>query len=226
MIIKTDWPKPGENTSFPQEVLLNHVSRLADCLKRYKDGEIDADTSLRRCRKILNEIKDPEFPFFAVKNFSELFAFILYQLPKISLRYRTSAHKSNGQCNVGRNMILTYDGTEKRKYKRIKKPFIVRFRMKKSKDHKMISSDWDMVAIKDLGAMGILFNYNKDLGIGSLLDLKIDISRYTPTIRCVGKVIRIRKYLNYSTFSTVTLFTEIDRRDNEMINQTTEDILK
>jgi hypothetical protein len=81
MINKTDWPKPRENSALHRKVLMDYISRLRTCVESHKRGEIDAETTLKICRRILGEIDDPEFPFFAVRNFSSLFSFILYQLP-------------------------------------------------------------------------------------------------------------------------------------------------
>ncbi len=83
---KTDWPKPRENTALHRKAFMDYVSRLSVCVESYKNREIDADIALRKCREILSEIDDPEFPFFAVRNFSGLFSFILYQLPNCRTR--------------------------------------------------------------------------------------------------------------------------------------------
>jgi hypothetical protein len=82
MINKSDCPRTRGVSVLHRKALLDYVSRLSVCVESYKSGEIDADTTLKICRKILSELDDPEFPFFAVRNFSELFAFILYQLPR------------------------------------------------------------------------------------------------------------------------------------------------
>ena len=115
---------------------------------------------------------------------------------------------------------------ERREYKRIEKPFMVRFRTIPLVAKKMISTDWDVVAVKDLSAGGMRFNYMKDLGIGSLLDLKIDISKSTPTIYCVGKVTRIDHFHLHSMLRIATEFTEIDEQEKEVINTTVEEIIK
>lgn len=105
-----------------------------------------------------------------------------------------------------------------RKYKRIEKPYIVRFRTREDEYCGTVSTDWDMVSLKDLSAGGALFNYNNNLGIGSLLDLKIDISRSIPTIHCVGKVTRIEEFQPHSILRIAAEFTEIGVQDREMIN--------
>ena len=115
---------------------------------------------------------------------------------------------------------------EKRKYKRIEKPYIVRLRIKQYKGLGKPSAEWDMVTVKDLSAGGMRFNYNKNLGIGSLLDIKIDISKSTPTINCVGKVTRIEHPHPLSMLRIATEFAEIEEHKKEMINTTVEEIIK
>jgi hypothetical protein len=121
-------------------------------------------------------------------------------------------------------------GHERRKHKRIEKPYMARFRIIPLVAKKMVSTDWDMVPVKNLSAGGMRFNYRKDLGIGSLLDLKIDISKSTPTINCVGKVTRIdHPHLHshlHSMLRIATEFTEIDEQEKEIINTTVEEIIK
>ena len=56
----------------------------------------------------------------------------------------------------------------KRKYKRIEKPYRARFKIRSAG-----SDDWDSVILKNLSAGGTYFIYKKDLGIGTLLDFKI-----------------------------------------------------
>ncbi len=112
------------------------------------------------------------------------------------------------------------DGQERRKYRRIKKPFIARFRTKQYEGLEMSSTEWDMVPVSDISAGGLSFNYTKNLGFNSLLDFKIDITQSTPTINCVGKIIRIDRPQPHSMFRIVTEFTEIEEKEKEMINTT------
>jgi hypothetical protein len=114
----------------------------------------------------------------------------------------------------------------KRKYKRIEKPYIARLRIKQYEGLEISSAEWDMVALKDLSAGGALFNYKKNLGIGSLLDLKIDVSTDTPTIKCAGRVTRVKYTQPHSILRIATEFTGIDEQEKEMINKTIEEILE
>jgi hypothetical protein len=113
-----------------------------------------------------------------------------------------------------------YKGQERRKYKRIEKPFMVRLRIKRYEGHETVPTGWDTIAVRDLGAAGLFFYSKKDLGRGTLLDLKIDVSTATPTINCVGKIIRIDEPIPPSIFGIATEFTEIEEHEKEMINTT------
>ncbi len=123
---------------------------------------------------------------------------------------------------------------EKMKHKKIVTPYIARFRVKQYEDQEMSSPDWSIVAVKNLSAGGMLFKHNKNLGQGSLLDLRIDFFKSIPTINCVGKVTRIEEFqsllmqkgqsLNFM-FRIAAKFTEIDEQEKELINTTVEKIL-
>ncbi len=115
---------------------------------------------------------------------------------------------------------------KRRKHKRIEKPYMARFRIKQYEGLKLSSTKWDMVTLKDLSAGGALFCYNKCLGLSSLLELKIDVSTVTPTINCVGKILRSDKIQPASVFSIATEFTEIDEQEKEIINTTVKKIIK
>jgi PilZ domain len=109
--------------------------------------------------------------------------------------------------------------SEKRKYKRIIKQYIARFRIKSGETQDMLLTDWDMVALNDLGAGGIFFHDRRNLELGTTLDLKIGLSVSLPPIECRGVVIRVHKHPNFSIFGIATEFTEIDANIKEMINK-------
>ncbi len=53
------------------------LEKLVDCIGRFNNGEIDADTSCQIEKQILtDEIDDEEFLNFAVENISELFGYL------------------------------------------------------------------------------------------------------------------------------------------------------
>jgi hypothetical protein len=116
---------------------------------------------------------------------------------------------------------------EKWKYKKIVFPYITRFRVKQYEDKKTSSLEWNIVAVKNLCAGGIMFDYyRKNLNIGSLLELKIDFIKSKPTISCIGRVVRIEDAHANVMFRIAAAFTEINDLDREIINTTVEAILR
>ncbi len=114
---------------------------------------------------------------------------------------------------------------ERRRFKRVEKPYITRFRVKPDKVQDMVPTYWDMVAVNDLCAGGVFFNASRNLEIGTILDLRISFSTSTPPVKCVGKVARVKKHLNTFIYGIVTEFTETNERIKEMINKTAEKIV-
>ncbi len=226
MINKIDWPKLRETFPLHQKVFLDYISRLRVCVESYKNGEINVETALRTCKIILYEIDDPEFPFFAVKNFGGLFSVIFYQLPEISALRQVPTLQSKERHKVIWWKIFMYKDRERRKYKRIEKPFMARLRIKQYEGLEISSAEWDVVTLSDLSAGGAFFDYNKNLGIDSLLDLNIDVSTDTPTIKCVGKVTRIEQSQPHTIYRMATEFTEIGEQEKEIINTTVEKVLE
>ncbi len=119
-----------------------------------------------------------------------------------------------------------YKYQEKRKYKRREKPYMARLRVKQYEGLEISSAEWDIVALKDLSAGGALFDYSKYLGLGSLLDFKIDISKSTPTINCVGKIIRNDKLQHISVFCNAIKFIDIGEQEKKLINKAIEKALE
>ncbi len=103
---------------------------------------------------------------------------------------------------------------------------MARFRIKQYEGLEISSAEWVTVALKDLSAEGALFYCSEYLGIGSLLDLKIDVSTATPTIKCAGKVTRIEYAQPHSILRIATEFTEIGEQEKAMINTTVEKTLE
>ena len=117
-----------------------------------------------------------------------------------------------------------YTGQERRKLKRKEKPYIVRFRNIPLAAKKTVSTDWDVAVVKNLSAGGMLFDYNENLGLGLLLDLKIAVSTVTPTINCVGKITRIDKPQTTSMFCIAIRFTDIGEQEKELISKAIEEV--
>ncbi len=77
MIVNPEWHKPKEKPYFHQ-ISLDCIEKLVKCIERFNKGEIDADTSSKVEKQILeDEFDDPEFLEFAIENFEELFSYII-----------------------------------------------------------------------------------------------------------------------------------------------------
>ena len=109
--------------------------------------------------------------------------------------------------------------SEKRRCKRIVKQYIARFRIKPGEAQDKAPTDWDMVALNDLGAGCIFFHDRRKLKTGTTLDLRICFSVSMPPIECRGVVTRVHKHPNFTIFGIATEFTEIDANIKEMINK-------
>ena len=119
-----------------------------------------------------------------------------------------------------------YKGRERRKYKRVEKPYTARFKIR-SDAQETGSDDWDSVILKNLSAGGTYFIYKKDLGIGTLLDFKIEVSKSKPPVNPVGKVIRIEQFQlpPTSMFCIAIKFIDIGEHEKEAINTAVEKAL-
>jgi hypothetical protein len=115
---------------------------------------------------------------------------------------------------------------KRRKYKRIEKLYMTKVRVKQHEYHETVSTGWNVVTLRDLGAAGLFFYSKKDLRLGSLLDFKIDISDYPHTINCIGEIIRIEKSNPPSKFGIATEFTGIEEQEKDIINKTVEENLE
>jgi len=119
-----------------------------------------------------------------------------------------------------------YNGPEKRQYRRIEKPFEARFRIKSAKVREVESDDWVSVTLMNLSAGGTFFYHRKDLGVGTLLDLEIDVAESTPPINCVGKTLSSDRLQPASSFCVSISFVDIGEEEKELINKVAEGTVK
>ncbi|MBD3379778.1 MAG: hypothetical protein GF408_04880 [Candidatus Omnitrophica bacterium] len=109
-----------------------------------------------------------------------------------------------------------YKGPERRKYKRIRKRYIMRFSVRPHTEEDE-GSRWDMVALVDIGAGGALFYYNEKIEKDSILDLKINFAPERDPIECTAQVVRVEE-LEYSYMFLVAVnFQDISDEDKLML---------
>jgi len=72
-----------------------------------------------------------------------------------------------------------YNYAEKRKYIRIEKPYMARFRVKPEGNQGVVSTGWDMVAVNDLFIFGVVTVFTKiDEHIKEMINTTYFILRY------------------------------------------------
>jgi PilZ domain. len=108
---------------------------------------------------------------------------------------------------------------ERRKYQRVEKPVIIKFRIWLENDHKITSSQWDMVGGNDLSVGGLFFNSSNNVQDGAVLDLKIGISTSSSPVKCTGMVTRVKTQPNTSIFGIAAAFMDIAESEKELINR-------
>ena len=113
-----------------------------------------------------------------------------------------------------------YSGVEKRRHKRIKQQFMVKFREKTSDNE---DSGWDMVTTRNLSAGGVLLNHNKGLKQGSLLEMQVNFPLSEDPINCVGKVLRFKDVPLSPIVEMAAMFTEIDDKIVRLIDRAAEE---
>ena len=69
-----------------------------------------------------------------------------------------------------------HNDRERRKYQRVEKPVFIKFWIRPENDHKIASSEWDMVSVNDLSVGGLFFNSSNNIQDGTVLDLNIGFS--------------------------------------------------
>ena len=119
-----------------------------------------------------------------------------------------------------------YNGQERRKFKRREKLYMAGVRVKQHEGHETKSTGWDSVTLHNLSVGGTFFIYKKDLEIGALIDLKIDIPESMLNVNCVGEVTRIEQFMSTSMFCTAIKFIDIGEQEKEAINTTVEEVLE
>ncbi len=111
------------------------------------------------------------------------------------------------------------DSAERRKYQRVEKPIIIRFRIRPDNDQERASSEWDMVGVNDLSVGGLFFNSSYNIQNGTVLELKIGFSTFSAPVMCTGMVTRVKKQPHTSIFGIAAAFMDIEENEKELIKR-------
>ncbi len=108
---------------------------------------------------------------------------------------------------------------QKRKHIRVGKLFSLELRVKPDEDQRATPRDWNMASANNLSTGGAFFYYNKDLEIGSFVDLRIFVPESKTSLYCTGKIIRAKKNIKPSIYDIAVEFTEINEQTKEIIEK-------
>ena len=105
-----------------------------------------------------------------------------------------------------------------RQYKRLKKPFVIRFRVRQDEAFSDVFGGWNIVTAEDLSAGGALFIYDQQLEVGAVLDLKINFPAFENPITCNAKVVRVEQLKHSAFYHIAIMFTDIKDNEKEILN--------
>lgn len=117
-----------------------------------------------------------------------------------------------------------FSGSERRQYKRIKKPFVTRFQILSEKGDGRVFPGWDMVTTQNLGAGGILFNYDEKIKLNSALEFKINFPTLNYPIDCKGRVVRVEEAPHSSRVRIAAVFTDMNDNEKNEVNRFAEEV--
>ena len=110
------------------------------------------------------------------------------------------------------------ENASKRKYKRLKRHFVLKFRPAAGEGQKKTPDTWTTVLVQDVGAEGALFKCNERLEVGSILDLQIRVPISEEPINCIGKIIRTKKIPDSTIFSIAVVFMTLSKKQEDILN--------
>lgn len=108
--------------------------------------------------------------------------------------------------------------SDQRQYQRVKRQFIVRFRIKSDDSSEDDFSQWNVITCQDLSGGGMLLNFNREIQPGTLLDMEMKFALLSNPIKCVGKVLRVDKTRDSPICRIAIIFSRIDEKDKETLD--------
>lgn len=114
-----------------------------------------------------------------------------------------------------------YKGPERRKFRRIKDPLMVGFRIRAHKSGEARSS-YHEVDVRDLGAGGLFFYFDQSLVEGELIDIEISFAAAKEPVECVGRVLRMEGVERGGLVLVAAEFVEIKPDEQVLLNQVIE----
>lgn len=109
---------------------------------------------------------------------------------------------------------MAHEGKERRRYPRIKKTFIVSYRVYEDIDN------YDLTQTKNISIGGMLLTTNRQFRSGMLLSIDIRLPFLVDPLNLKGRVVESRQVVKNLIYDTHLELVEIDRGTKEAINKT------
>jgi len=111
---------------------------------------------------------------------------------------------------------MDHPGPEKRKAKRIVKPFVLRLQKPAESEDK----DWAFIFVKDISKVGLAFRTNDEFREGDIVNLKVSVGRDVRPVACRGEVVRVDSLKGAEHFFEVAvIFVDLSSEDERHLEQ-------
>jgi len=111
---------------------------------------------------------------------------------------------------------------ERRKYRRIKKRFLISYRRFAYDMWQKAYGTWELKFMDNLGAGGLLFFCEEKLDVGIVLELKLKLPISETPLHCTGRVLRIETTPPSKVYRVALGFVELVDQDKNRINRLAE----
>ena len=132
------------------------------------------------------------------------------------------AHHRSAQNDRSYAIERIWHMEERRRYKRIIKCFMTWLKFSWWTANPVYPKVWDIVTTHDLGAGGMLFNYDMPIELGTKIHLKVVFPFSRTPIDCIGSVIRSKKVIGdkYSAvYRIAAQFQAISESNKDLIDK-------
>ena len=109
---------------------------------------------------------------------------------------------------------MDYSGSERRKFKRVFKRFVVSTQIGGKPDE-----PWEVVALENVSEGGLLFNHNEEIQEGTTLCFRIKIAEDLDPIECEGVIVHAQQLGDLQLFEYGVQFINLNSADQSLIRQ-------
>ena len=114
---------------------------------------------------------------------------------------------------------------ERRRYRRIRRPFIAHLRVRPYNTSKT-PAEYEVVSLRDISAAGLLFVYNRELEINTVIEFSIKLPTLPAPLYCAGRVVRIDMRRREPLYHIAVSFIESTDEEREILDKAIKELDK